>query len=63
MSWISSQYISTLTILVTMDIAKVMFLMCHVTSPYHMFKGLYITLWVEALQIFNLLRDFTKPFD
>ena len=25
-----------------------MFLVCHVTSPDHMFKGLYITLLVEA---------------
>ena len=25
-----------------------MFLVCHVTSPDHIFKGLYVTFWVEA---------------
>ena len=25
-----------------------MLLVCHVTSPDYMFKGLYVTLWAEA---------------
>ena len=25
-----------------------MFLICHTTSPDHMFQGLYVTLWAEA---------------
>ena len=44
-----SRYITTLANLVTFNILIVeMFLICHMTSLNHMFKGLYVILWVEV---------------
>ena len=45
----SLRHFTTLTSIVTMDILKVqMFLFCHVNSPDHTFKELYVTLRVET---------------